>query len=211
MAMSLRRILKYTCAAVSLSWLGSQGLLVYHLKYAQKTDPLSKSSSDAIPLTVREDRKSIVDAVVGLYGLAYANQKMMQYAENAVFEDPFARLEGKQAIASAFKIMADWFNKSENLEINVVHGKHLITIDQLQRYTLPFLNTSFDIGSVIYLHLEDNDAGEERIVHHIEEWSGKALLGKDAPYLGNIGYVAGQFRKAHGWPLKYIFKAPIEN
>ncbi len=205
MASSLKRFLKLTCTAVSLSWLGSQGLLLYHLKYGAENNPLTHISDDAIPLSIQNSRQNIVQAVLGLYRLDYKMESVMHYDENAVFEDPAVYLKGRKSVNSAFAKMGIAFRKSESLKVNVLHGEHLVTIDILQRYTLPGPGSlSFELPSIIYLYLQ-GEPGEEKIIHHVEEWRSKHLLGKkDASYFANVGFVAAQFRKLHGLPFKYI-------
>lgn len=205
MAVALRGLFKLTCAAVSLSWLGSQSLLFYHLKFSKGKDPSQLMSSDAIPLSVKEERKGLVNAVVDMYGLRYSKDNVLYYDKNAIFEDPAVLLEGRSAIASGFSSMDKAFRKSENVKMDVMHGKNLIVIDQVQKYTM-LGNISLELPSVIYLHL-NGEEGDERIIRHVEEWGGKTLIGKDAPYVANVGYLAAQFRKVHGWPFKYIIPA----
>ena len=205
MAGSLKGVLKLTCAAVSLSWIGSQSLLFYHLKFSKGKDAFQMMPSDAIPLSVKEERKGLVNAVMDMYGLRYSRDNILYYDKNASFEDPAVLLEGRSAIASGFSSMGKAFRKSENIKMDVMHGKNLVVIDQVQKYTMVG-NISLELPSVIYLHLK-GEKGDERIMRHVEEWGGKALIGKDAPYVANIGYLAAQFRKVHGWPFKYIIPA----
>ena len=200
------RLLKFTCTAVSLSWLGSQGLLIYHLKYGDQNDPVKQVSSEAIPVSVRESRKGLIDAVLGLYGLKYSKEHVSYYDESAVFEDPAVHLKGRKSLASAFSKMDICFRKSENLKMDILHGKNIVVIDQVQKYTM-FWNISFEMPSVLYLYLS-GDPGEEKIVHHVEEWYSKPLIGREVPYFANIGLIAAQFRMLHGLPFQYIFKAP---
>lgn len=203
------RLLKFTCAAVSLSWLGSQSLLIYHLKYGDQKDPVKQVSPEAIPLSVKESRKGLIDAVLGLYALKYSKEhvasKAAYYDESAVFEDPGLYLKGRRSVASAYSMMVVCFSKSENLKMDIVHGKNIVVIDQLQKYTM-FGSISFELPSVLYLYL-NGEPGEEKIVHHVEEWYSKPLIGKEVPYFANIGLIAAQFRKLHGLPFQYIFKA----
>lgn len=161
---------------------------------------------EAIPLSVKEARRSLVSAVVDMYSLKYSRENAMLYDENAIFEDPAAMLEGRAAIASGFLYLDKVVRKSENIKIDIIHGKNLVILDQVQRYTTILGGFSFEMPSVIYLYLS-GETGNEKIIHHVEEWRGKALLGKEAPYFANIGFLAAQFRKIHGWPFKYIIPA----
>ena len=205
MAISIRSMLKLTCAAVSLSWLGSQSLLVYHLMRSDKKDPFPSVSKEAIPLSLKEKRVGLLNAVMDMYSLRYSREGAFYYDQNAVFEDPAVLLEGRAAIASGFSSMDKVLVKSENLKIDIIHGKNLIVIDQVQKYTTVG-NISLELPSVIYLYLT-GEPGNERILRQVEEWGGKALIGKEAPYIANIGYVAAQMRKLHGLPFKYIIPA----
>ena len=205
MAITLKGMFKFTCAAVSLSWLGSQSLLFYHLKFSKQKDPNEQVSSESIPLSVKEERIGLLNAVLDLYSLRYTREKALYYDNNAVFEDPAVLLEGRSAIASGFSSMDKVFRTSENMKIDIMHGKDLIVIDQVQKYTMVG-NISLELPSVIYLHLS-GVPGNERIIRHVEEWGGKALIGKEAPYFANMGFVAAQMRKVHGWPFKYIIPA----
>ena len=205
MAVAAKGLVKFTCAAVSLSWIGSQSLLFYHLKFGKGKDPNQQVPSEAISLSLKEERKGLVDAVMDMYGLRYNKEKSLFYEKDAVFEDPAVLLEGRSAIASGFSRMDKFFRKSENMKADVIHGKNLVVIDNVQKYTMAG-DFSMEIPSIIYLHL-NGDPGSEKIVRHVEEWGGKALIGKDAPYFANIGYLAAQFRKVHGLPFKYIIPA----
>eukprot|EP00795_Rhopilema_esculentum_P017463 gene17463-9071_t len=168
MSVFLKRFLKLTCAAVSLSWVGSQGLLLYHLKFGKSKVPIEAMSSEAIPLTTRKSREGLVDAVRRLYSLDYSKERMNFFVENATFEDPAVFLCGKATIASGFSKMESLFKESEGLKFDIIHGDKVIAIDQVQRYTLPG-DISFELPSIIYLYLE-GEPGNEKIVRQVEEW-----------------------------------------
>ena len=202
MSVLLKRFLKLTCAAVSLSWIGCQGLLLYQLKFGESKVPIETMSLEAIPLTTRESREGLVDAVRRLYSLDYSKERMNFFVENATFEDPAVFLCGKAAIASGFSKMESLFKVSEGLKSDIIHGDKVIAIDQVQRYTLPG-DISFELPSVIYLYLE-GEPGNEKIVRQVEEWYSKPIIGREAPYFANLGSLASQFRKIHGLPFKYV-------
>ena len=190
-------IIKLVLATVGLSYTGSQLLLVYHLKMAPYKDPITMVSEDAIPVSLRESRKDIVDAVLALYQGNYSTSAIMKYAANASFDDPAVSLEGRKLLGAAFSSMPRFFSKMENHGYKVMHGKDLIAIDVLNQYQVRLLGLTFTLPSVIYLKVE-GPQGEEQIKMHTEEWYGKPLLGKEATYFVNVGYVAMAYRKLHG-------------
>lgn len=205
MAVTFKSVFKFTCAAASLSWLSCQGLLFYHLKFSKGNNPFDQVSQDAISLSVMNERKGLVDAVMDMYALRYTRENALFYDRNAIFEDPAVMLEGRAAIASGFSSMDKVFRESVCTKVDIVHGKSLIVIDQVQKYTM-LGDYSLELPSVIYLHLR-GEPGNEKIIRHVEEWGGKALIGEQAPYFANIGLLAAQFRRFHGLPFKHIIPA----
>eukprot|EP00794_Sanderia_malayensis_P000153 gene152-765_t len=206
MAHSTVRIAKFICQVVLFSWLSCQVLLVYHLKYGPTDNPKSHITKE-VPLSLKNARQGLIDAVSGLYSLEYSEEKMKYYDENAVAEDPVVRLDGKVSLASGFGFMEFLFRRSESLKVNVLHGKHLIVLDQVRRYTTTLGSFTLDFASVDYLYLK-GEPGKEKIIRHVVEMNGKHLLGPEAPYFANVGLVAAKFRQLHGWPIKYIFSPP---
>ena len=152
---------------------------------------------DAIPVSLKESRKDMVDAVLALYLGNYSKSAIMKFAANASFQDPFMHAEGRKPIGGAFKALPRFFSKMENHGYKVVHGKNLIAIDAFLEYQFKLIGFTLPLPTVIYLKVE-GPQGEEQIKMVTENWYGKPLLGKEAPYFVNVGYVAMAYRKLHG-------------
>ncbi|KAK9762084.1 hypothetical protein K7432_012511 [Basidiobolus ranarum] len=105
-------------------------------------------------IEISSERKELLDTLFKIYGKQPTEENFRIYSEDAVFEDPFGQARGIDAVKSQFIGLDKLFPASVTEDYKIIANEpELISLNLRQVYTLPLVQYSLPVDSIVNLYL----------------------------------------------------------